>query len=490
MAMKNFGLLIGIALSLMLIPKSHAKTNFKITSILNKPLMMLKNDATTGNDRYEGFLPELLVLLSNRIDFDYKISLVADGKYGAQSDDGKTWSGMIGEVLNNTADIAVADITINTARTNAVDFSHPFMTSGIGILMKKPVPADSIHPSFFLQPFTKEVWMCLLIACIGYSIVFFLLARFNSAEWEPCGTSERENNLAVCNALYFTFSSLTLQNAKVSPRGFSTRVLASVWWLFSIIVICSYIANLSAILVAHMDIDVNVIHDAESLSEQEKVKYGTLTSGSTFGFFKTSTVPLYQFIFQEMEKMSPSTYVKTYAEGIERVKKGNYALFMEHASIEYQISNDCDLMSVGGVLDYKAYGFAFRKNHVFLKTFSNEILKLQDEGELLKLRLKWWGKSGNLCEDEDPDKGRKLSLHSLHGPFILLPIGVIVAVVLTIIELFWRAKNSRGEGESMCGEVVREAKFALCGSGSNPRASDKHNGPHGESIILERQDAV
>ena len=40
----------------------------------------------------------------------------------------------------------------------------------------------------------------------------------------------------------------------------------------------------------------------------------------------------------------------------QRVKKGNYAFFMENLMIDYQVQRDCDLMQVGGQLDSKGYG--------------------------------------------------------------------------------------------------------------------------------------
>lgn len=485
------GLFIFVALSLRL---NAASIPLKITTILIKPLMMLKQDEKqrTGNDRFEGFIPDLLSKLSQEIQFEYTINVVHDNRYGGLMEDNKTWNGMIGELTTRKADIAAADLTITALRMQAVDFTHPFMMSGIGLLMKKPVP-EGVHPGFFFKPFTKEVWMCLIIAFLGFSILFFVFARFSSAEWvQSKNSSERENNLAVCNALYFTLSTLTLQNAKVSPRGFSTRVLASVWWIFSAILICTYIANLSALFVKEIDLRemMNSVKDAETLSEQSEIQYGTVQSGSTNAFFKGSQVSTYQFMYQEMLNMDPSPFVATIVEGVERVRKGKFAFFMEHTAIEYLVASECDLMSVGSILDYKGYGFAFRKHDPFKESFSNKVLSLQESGIILQLRRKWWPKAADSACKKDSEEGSSLTLHSLHGLFVFLPVGIFFAFAFAVAELFWRARSSRAEGESICGEVIREATFALCGSGSNPRANDKRNGQHGESIILERQDAV
>ena len=53
---------------------------------------------------------------------------MSDGKYGGF--DGSRWNGMISEVLEGEADMAVADLSITTERLNAVEFSMPWMNLG------------------------------------------------------------------------------------------------------------------------------------------------------------------------------------------------------------------------------------------------------------------------------------------------------------------------------------------------------------------------
>ena len=61
--------------------------------------MMLKRQAgfVHGNERFEGYLADLLTKLSKYAGFNYEIRLVRDGKLG-QAEENGTWSGMIGEL--------------------------------------------------------------------------------------------------------------------------------------------------------------------------------------------------------------------------------------------------------------------------------------------------------------------------------------------------------------------------------------------------------
>ena len=58
------------------------------------------------------------------------------------------------------------------------------------------------------------------------------------------------------------------------------------WYLFTLIMVSSYTANLAASLTAenlH-----NPISSAEDLLTQTQIKYGCLGGGSTFNFFKVN----------------------------------------------------------------------------------------------------------------------------------------------------------------------------------------------------------
>ena len=77
-----------------------------------------------------------------------------------------------------------------------------------------------------------------------------------------------------------------------------------------------YTANLAAFLtVKRMDSPIN---NAEDLSKQMTIEYGTKADGSTASFFKNSKVPTYQKMWASMVERKSNT--ETQDEGIDRVK--------------------------------------------------------------------------------------------------------------------------------------------------------------------------
>lgn len=74
------------------------------------------------------------------------------------------------------ADIAIAPITITSERERVIDFSKPFMSLGISIMIKKPIKQKPGVFSF-LNPLSKEIWVCVIFAYIAVSIVLFIVSR-------------------------------------------------------------------------------------------------------------------------------------------------------------------------------------------------------------------------------------------------------------------------------------------------------------------------
>lgn len=67
----------------------------------------------------------------------------------------------------------------------------------------------------------------------------------------------------------------------------------------------------------------------------------------------------------------PRVLVKTNDEGLNMVKMGGYAYFMESTTIEYKTERNCELTGVGEKLDTKGYGIAMKKSayHVLWSSY-------------------------------------------------------------------------------------------------------------------------
>lgn len=429
----------------------HNKT-FIVTTILSSPYCMIKNSSErlSGNDQFEGYSVDLLYEISKILGFNYTIKLVPDGRYGSLNKETKEWNGMMKELLDQKADLAVGDLTITYDREQAVDFTMPFMNLGISILYRKPTKQPPNLFSF-LSPLSLDVWIYMATAYLGVSVLLFILARFSPYEWDnphPCNEEPDvlENQFSLMNSLWFTVGSLMQQGSDIAPKAVSTRMVAGMWWFFTLIMISSYTANLAAFLtVERMD---SPIESAEDLAKQTKIKYGALRGGSTASFFRDSNFSTYQRMWSFMDSAKSTVFTSSNKEGVDRVikGKGSYAFLMESTSIEYVIETNCELTQVGGLLDSKGYGIAMPPNSPYRTAISGAILKLQEEGKLHILKTRWWKekRDGGSCRDEtskSSSAANELGLANVGGVFVVLMGGMGVACVIAVCEFVWKSRK-------------------------------------------------
>ncbi|XP_065453953.1 glutamate receptor 2 isoform X2 [Chrysemys picta bellii] len=375
-----------------------------VTTILESPYVMMKknHELLEGNERYEGYCVDLAAEIAKHCGFKYKLTIVGDGKYGARDADTKIWNGMVGELVYGKADIAIAPLTITLVREEVIDFSKPFMSLGISIMIKKPQKSKPGVFSF-LDPLAYEIWMCIVFAYIGVSVVLFLVSRFSPYEWHTeefedgreTQSNESTNEFGIFNSLWFSLGAFMQQGCDISPRSLSGRIVGGVWWFFTLIIISSYTANLAAFLTVERM--VSPIESAEDLSKQTEIAYGTLDSGSTKEFFRRSKIAVFDKMWTYMKSAEPSVFVRTTAEGVARVRKskGKYAYLLESTMNEYiEQRKPCDTMKVGGNLDSKGYGIATPKGSSLRNAVNLAVLKLNEQGLLDKLKNKWWYDKG------------------------------------------------------------------------------------------------
>ncbi|NXQ10676.1 GLRK protein, partial [Peucedramus taeniatus] len=318
-----------------------------VTTILEDPYVMVRGA------ELEGYCMDLLAALAGMLRFQYRVRVVGDGQYGAAAASGN-WSGMVGEILRREADIAVAPLTVTSAREEVVSFTTPFLQTGIGILLRKDTASQDMSFFHFLSPFSKETWTALLFAYLLTCFCLFLVARLSPCEWnEP---KNEENHFTFLNSLWFGAGALALQGATPRPQALSVRVIAVVWWLFTLALLAAYIANFTALLSSGSE--QLPIQTFEDLVKQRNLEFGTLEGSSTFYYFKNSKNPIHQMIYEYMEKRREHVLVKTYQEAVQRVMDSNYAFIGESISQDLAAARHCNLIRAPEVIGARGFGIA------------------------------------------------------------------------------------------------------------------------------------
>lgn len=203
------------------IVESIVSKRFKIVSKRSEPFFMYRNSSEeeplVGNDRFEGYVVDLIIELQKVLKFEYDLEEIPDNQYGSKDPNTKQWNGIVKHLLERKADLGVADMSITYERKTAVDFTAPFMNLGIGILYKKPEEKETRLFSF-LDPFDTSVWLYTGLSFISISFLLFLVSRINSDDWEPthpCNQEpeEVESIWNIMNCVWLSMGSIMGQGA-------------------------------------------------------------------------------------------------------------------------------------------------------------------------------------------------------------------------------------------------------------------------------------
>ncbi|XP_022911458.2 glutamate receptor ionotropic, kainate 2-like [Onthophagus taurus] len=449
---------------------------FRVVSRIGAPYLMYakpakKGQILEGNARFEGFSMDIIDEIANILNFTYQFELVHDNNYGSYDPVKKEWNGLVRDILDWKADLAICDLTITYERGKAVDFSMPFMTLGISILFSK----DTKQPTnlfAFMKPLSLDIWLYMATAFVVMSILIYVAARLAPQDWEnphPCDPhpKELENIWSLKNCFWLTMGSIMAQGCDILPKGVSTRTIAGMWWFFSLIITSSYTANLAAFLTNERL--GPTIENAEDLAKQSEIKYGCLQGGATSTFFRDSNFSTYQKMWRSMQIAQPSVFESNNKDGVKRVisSKQKYAFLMESSTIEYEMERNCDLIQVGGWLDTKNYGIAMPMNSPYNAAISRAVLKMQEEQKLHKLKEKWWKEmyGGGQCGQEETssdDSAAELGIDHVGGVFVVLLGGLGIALIIAIAEFLWNVRKVSVETQISPKEAfLNELKFAV-----------------------------
>ncbi|XP_028173810.1 glutamate receptor ionotropic, kainate 3-like [Ostrinia furnacalis] len=444
-----------------------------------------------GNDRYEGFSIDLIAKIAEILGFSYEFEVEEDN---GKIVNGK-WTGMPRKLMNDDADLAICDFTITALRQSVIDFSTPFMSLGIGILYKQPSKQPPEMFSF-MAVFSKEVWYYMVLIQLLLGCVMIFVGRISHKEWQnlvPCIESPEElsNQFSFANSVWLIIGSVMQQGSEIAPIAVAPRMITSIWWFFTMVMVASYVGT----LVAFLTVEKNVLpfQNVEELFKHKSISYGAKEGGSTHEFFVQSKHEIYKKMNQKMT--AKGWLVQSNQDGVNLVENSTYAFFMESTSIEYTKQRHCDLLQIGGLLDSKSYGIGMKKNSTLKVHIDRALLMLKERGEIKKLKDLWWNdrRGGGNCDNEVAAEEKQLGMKNMLGAFVVLGVGCLIGLFISTLDMLWGVfKRSVKYGTTFKYELVEELKFALKFSGDvKPvKRPEKTDGSQEALAEAEKKDEI
>lgn len=360
-------LLLGCAIGSTLATKAPAQTLLNAapadTAAIKSPLKVGVNEIAP------------LVFLESETPYGYEIDLwnqVADD-LSMQTEwvAYESFAQMMADLAAGDLDAAIAGISITAEReAGAFDFSYPSYRSGLQLMMR---PGKHPIRSFINGFFNWNIWRPLLLvmatsAAVGGSI--WLVEHRHNEHFS-------ENPVrGIGQGMWFAIVTLgTFGYGDVTPARLPGRIIACLWMGASFFIVADFIASLTVEQLAD-----STLSFADIQGEPVGVIEGT--TAETF----VRAQPVKAVKFENLDALLTaleSSEVEAVVHDFPTLK-----YVASRAPKEFEL--------VGEPLTKEDYGIAFRDgNEALVELVSQEILRLQERGNLRSLNEKWFGESAS-----------------------------------------------------------------------------------------------
>ncbi|XP_062613157.1 uncharacterized protein LOC134274897 [Saccostrea cucullata] len=406
--------------------KGFDNRTLTVVSVVGEPFQM-RVDEGNGSFHFYGFTYDLLNEFSKEFNFRYK-------------------TGMIGMVMRGEADIAVGGITITVERKAVVDFLYPYQEEGIGIIMRK---VDDKAGKMFrvYSPLGSDSWLASGVAVFVAGIVLSLIAKLS-----PFDSGIKES---VLRSFWLAFSTFLHQGEDQTPTSASGRIVLGIWWIFTIIVMSLYTANLAAFLT--VSLAKAPVKNLEELSSQTVYKPLVKDGTNLYALFQNAKGGLYKKIWEMMAGMPKITES---VEAYEMILEGKYAYLTDESEVKYKAMLDCKHLEVAEETFHKAeLSFVIRKDAEFKDAFNYHMLKMVEGGIVDKYKSKWWPKY--TCDTST--SATELTFESTSGIFIVYSGFILMSVICCLVELLLIQGRKYTRNKVQSPKVVKEIPLVVDG---------------------------
>ncbi|KAL0842467.1 hypothetical protein ABMA28_014563 [Loxostege sticticalis] len=227
---------------------------------------------TNDTSKVGGVEIEILNTLAEKMNFLPKLyqPINADlHKWGQKQANG-SFSGLLGEMVNGQADVALGNLQYNPYHLELTDLSIPYTTQCFTFI----TPEASTDNSWktLILPFKLNMWIAVLLVLLLSGTIFFGLARYYMHLQEYKKTHDKRKNITdkqkmqieeldsdekpaglylfgeIINSILYTYGMLLVVSLPRLPTGWSIRLLTGWYWLYCILLVVSYRASMTAIL--------------------------------------------------------------------------------------------------------------------------------------------------------------------------------------------------------------------------------------------------
>ncbi|KAF7398501.1 hypothetical protein HZH66_006398 [Vespula vulgaris] len=379
------------------------------------------------DDELDGIFGRILTELCLTLNFSLNIVSEVE-EYGSWNAKEKTWSGAVGELYAERADISISDFSITSARLNAVDFTLPLLLTKKCLYIREPQIFAIKWSSFFLA-FSHSIWIAILVILIVGSILLVLLKIKNKTD-RNIGHLLSDNFLEI-------WGIFCQQGLADFPDRSSLRIAYFSMILLAVVLSAAY----SAALISFLTSGTTVLpfRSLKGFVEDGTYQLSVFRGSADYDMFAYSQHPFEKKLMKLMIEKKKLT--SNIVEGFKKVcDNGKLAIYTsEEVQKITNLKITCNLVAIDtGRVDNLA--MILSKNNPFTDVINFHLQKFIDNGMINRLKDTTFKKKLN-----DVMKHKPVRINNVMSLIFFIQTGIILKMKMATTVFKWtRALSPEG----------------------------------------------
>ncbi|KAJ6643760.1 Ionotropic receptor 75a [Pseudolycoriella hygida] len=414
---------------------------------LRASMVVTNNDSLNHLDDYRDkhidTITKVCYILTNHLisflNASVRYSIVPS--WGYMDADGE-WSGMIGQLVKNEADLGATSLFFTADRVSVIQYIAMPSSTGSAFIFR--APKLSYTDNVFLLPFDDFVWLCLgcLVLVTAGCLLITVFVEWKTPLDGPClDTDSGLLRPKLTDTFLLVFGATCQQGSSVTPRCHSARIITITAFVVLMFLYTSYAANIVALLQSPS----TKIKSLKDLLDS-RLKFGVDDTVFNHYYFSHATEPVRKKIYeQKVRNKDGSENFMNLETGIENVRKGLFAFHTE-SGVGYKIIGEtfyedekCGLREIK-YLDVIDPWYAIQKNSSYMELFKTGLMRINEHGlqerensRLYTSKPKCSGGGGHFVT---------ASLVDTFPAMLVLLYGYAIALILLISEILVKRFSS------------------------------------------------
>ncbi len=374
---------------------------------------IIMNDSAPLN----GLMPNVLDALAMSLNFSVEWMRPDDGSFGSELESG-TWTGIIGDLVNVSADLSSAGLVVTEKRKKVIDFSLTVVEDKFQLYrLSSQKQASHLNVLAFLKIFNVKVWAAALFTTLLIATVAFLSER----------QIVNENNIVAFSpyllGVWFPTDGST---NTTDVQGHTKKVLFLCAGLMTYFLVTSYSVDLIAHMTAGSSMDIRDCLDlkksnAKLFSDEGTVVSDLLQDGLLKNCKQFSTL------------LDSSCDLSCKVQIFEKEGSSSMAVYYAPELFDSRLSNIPGFPSPAAPV-----AFAFPKDSELTALFDHHLLKLIQNGVINRVYYHWIAsyreRYSSGSSSSATSEVTALSMDQLFFPMLIIGSGMALAVVVSVLE--------------------------------------------------------